>query len=298
LKHWPGLIAGIVALAALAVAAALIGSGGKAHPHRRLAAPASSALLPSRPPANRSELASEINRAQEIIDDPSSTSSQLASAGLFEQLATGALGAETVQFRRETLAVLSDRASASIRTDLAAAGALSGILTPERSLPHWQIVEPPAADTLLGYFREGQSRFGIPWQDLAAIELVETRFGRIRGASPAGAQGPMQFLPATWARYGSGDVLDPRDAILGAARYLAANGAPGDTTAALYHYNDSGNYVQAVQDYAAGMGADMRAYYGYYYWQVLYRWLRGTVLLPDGYPTVPPVPVTEIAARG
>jgi membrane-bound lytic murein transglycosylase B len=160
------------------------------------------------------------------------------------------------------------------------------------------ILQPPAPDTLLGYFREGQSRFGVPWQDLAAIELVETRFGRIRGVSLAGAQGPMQFLPATWARYGSGDIRGQRDAILGAARYLAANGAPGDIASALYRYNNSENYVQAVQDYAGAMRIDMRSYYGYYYWQVLYHWVRGTVLLPEGYPTVRPAPVAEIAAGG
>jgi membrane-bound lytic murein transglycosylase B len=291
-KHGPGLIAGVLALSALAVAAALIGSGGKGNAHRPVPSPA---LLPTRPPADPRELASEINRAQEIIDSRSSTSGQLASAGVFEQLSTQALGAQTIQLRRETLTMLSDRAAASMRADLAAAAALSGIVAPERILPHWQILRPPAPNTLLGYFRQGQSRFGVPWQDLAAIELVETRFGRIRGLSPAGAQGPMQFLPATWARYGSGDVRDQRDAVLGAARYLAANGAPGDMAGALYQYNNSGNYVQAVQDYATLMRADMRAYYGYYYWQVLYHWLRGTVTLPEGYPKVGPVPVSEVA---
>ena len=54
----------------------------------------------------------------------------------------------------------------------------------------------------------------------------------------------MQFMPATWAAYGlGGDIADPRDAILGAANYLHANGAPGDETRALYRYNPSSHYV-------------------------------------------------------
>ena len=67
----------------------------------------------------------------------------------------------------------------------------------------------------------------MPWTYLAAIHLVETRMGRIRGASTAGARGPMQFLPSTWALYGAGgDINDPRDAILAAARLLRHHGAP------------------------------------------------------------------------
>ena len=75
---------------------------------------------------------------------------------------------------------------------------------------------------------------GCPWRYLAAIHLVETGTGRIRGTSAAGAQGPMQFLPATWEAYGGGgDINDTRDAIHGAARYLAANRAPATWTRAV-----------------------------------------------------------------
>ena len=122
----------------------------------------------------------------------------------------------------------------------------------------------------------------MPWPYLAAIEFVETRFGRVYGLSPAGAEGPMQFLAATWARYGTGDVHNPRDAIFGAARYLVANGAPADMSRALYHYNASSDYVRAITDYAGRMRADPRAYYGYYWWQVIYaRRGRPVVLSVD-----------------
>ena len=59
---------------------------------------------------------------------------------------------------------------------------------------------------------------GVPWTVLAAINLVETRMGRIVVPGSAAAQGPMQFLPATWARYGGGgDVDNPHDATAAAA---------------------------------------------------------------------------------
>jgi membrane-bound lytic murein transglycosylase B len=93
------------------------------------------------------------------------------------------------------------------------------------------------------YYAEAQRRFGVPWFVLAAVHLVESRMGRIVGHSSADAQGPMQFLPSTWAHYGlGGDVWNNRDAILGAANYLAANGAADGTDAgldkALYRYNN------------------------------------------------------------
>ena len=61
----------------------------------------------------------------------------------------------------------------------------------------------------------------------------------------------MQFMPATWRSYGrGGDVHDPHDAILGAARFLAAAGARSDEAGALYRYNPSPLYVTAVSRYA------------------------------------------------
>lgn len=108
--------------------------------------------------------------------------------------------------------------------------------------------------------------------------------GRIRGTSVAGAQGPMQFLPSTWSRYGGGGDIDSnRDSILAAARMLAANGAPGDMAAALFRYNPSRHYVVAITAYASVMRAEERAYRGYYHWQVYYRMPDGDRLLPVGY---------------
>ena len=137
----------------------------------------------------------------------------------------------------------------------------------------------PAAE-LLAEYRAAEAATGVPWQYLAAVHFVETRMGRIRGNSVAGAQGPMQFIPSTWEIYGAGgDINDTHDAILAAARLLRANGAPSDMASALYAYNPSRRYVRAVTSYAEQMMADERAYLGYYHWQVYY----GGRLLPEGY---------------
>ena len=152
-------------------------------------------------------------------------------------------------------------------------------------LPHWRIITPPEPEQLLADYREAEARFHVSWTYLAAINLVETRMGRIRGLSPAGARGPMQFMPQTWARYGQGDVDNPRDAILAAGRYLKATGAPRNMNAALFSYNNSWNYVRAIKAYSSVMALDPRAYYGYYYWQVVVPTPSGDLWLPEGSST-------------
>lgn len=134
--------------------------------------------------------------------------------------------------------------------------------------------EPP--QVLLGWYRAAERRFGVDWQVLAAINLVETGFGRMRNASWAGAQGPMQFIPATWRAYGmGGNVRDPRDAIMGAANYLRASGAPHDWRGALYAYNNSRLYVDAILRYARQIRRSTRRYYAYWSWQIFVRTPRG-----------------------
>jgi soluble lytic murein transglycosylase-like protein len=130
---------------------------------------------------------------------------------------------------------------------------------------------PPAA-RLLGWYRAAERRFGVRWQLLAAVNFVESAFGKVRNTSTAGAQGPMQFLPATWRAYGlGGNVHDPHDAILGAANYLRANGAAHDARGALYHYNHSTLYVDAVLHYAHRITHVPDAFAEYYAWAVYVR---------------------------
>ena len=94
------------------------------------------------------------------------------------------------------------------------------------------------ASTLLSFYRLAQRRFGIRWELLAAVNFLESDFGRARTTARADAQGPMQFEPATWRRYGmGGNVDDPHDAILAAANLLTTDGGRGNERAALLHYN-------------------------------------------------------------
>ena len=131
------------------------------------------------------------------------------------------------------------------------------------------------ADVLRGHYRRAQRRFGVGAPLLAAVNFVESAFGRLRNRSVSGARGPMQFMPATWAAYGlGGDISNPRDAVLGAANYLHANGAPANETRALLRYNPSSDYVSAVSRYARRIRADWRAFYAYYAWVTHYRGKR------------------------
>jgi Transglycosylase SLT domain len=141
-----------------------------------------------------------------------------------------------------------------------------------RPLRSFRAGTPLPAGVLLRHYRAAQRRFGVGWHVLAAVNFVESGFGRIRTPSSAGALGPMQFMPPTWQAYGlGGNVFKARDAIMGAANYLRASGAPKDYWGALYHYNHSASYVEAVLRYAGLMKRDVRAFYAFYSWQVFVR---------------------------
>jgi murein DD-endopeptidase MepM/ murein hydrolase activator NlpD len=106
---------------------------------------------------------------------------------------------------------------------------------------------------LLPIYQAAGTAYGIPWQVLAAINEVETDYGRDLSVSSAGAEGWMQFLPASWAQYGVDangdgykDPYNPADAIFAAARYLRAAGGASDIKAAVYSYNHSQAYVSSV----------------------------------------------------
>jgi soluble lytic murein transglycosylase-like protein len=174
------------------------------------------------------------------------------------------LAAATVRLLPRTLAIVS-------RDLLAAQRKLYG-LTPPIEVRAIRVGAAAPAGTLLRYYREAERRFGVSWKVLAAINFVETKFGKLRSASAAGAQGPMQFIPATWRRYGlGGNVHDAHDAILGAANYLHASGAPQNLRKALHHYNPSSAYVDAVLRYARRIGADRTRFYALYSWQVFVK---------------------------
>jgi Transglycosylase SLT domain/Peptidase family M23 len=106
---------------------------------------------------------------------------------------------------------------------------------------------------LLPIYQAAGTAYGVPWPVLAAINEVETDYGRDLSVSSAGAEGWMQFLPSTWARYGVDatgagyeDPYNPADAIFAAARYLRAAGGSRHIRAAVYAYNHSQAYVDTV----------------------------------------------------
>jgi membrane-bound lytic murein transglycosylase B len=165
------------------------------------------------------------------------------------------------------------------------------------TLPAWRIVAPAPAEELLGYYHEAEAATGVAWNYLAAINLIETRLGSISGVSTAGAQGPMQFLPETFAQYGrGGNVNSPQDAIMAAGRFLSASGFANNRDRAVYAYNHANEYVRAVGDYAAVIGGDPAAFGGYYRWDVYYYTTARDVLLPIGYAETSRIPVADYLA--
>ena len=254
-----------------------------------------------RRPATPAEAAAMVAAAQRVVRAESPDTDVLAAAGHTAQLAV-----REIAGRRSWLPRVLDGLGAGnrawVRTNVAARREFRS-MHPSASadladeLPAWRIVAPASAGTLMRSYREAERRFGVDWEYLAAINMVETAFGRIRGTSVAGAQGPMQFIPTTWDIYGAGgDIDDPHDAILAAGRLLKANGFARDKGAALWRYNNSWAYVRGVTRHAEVMQRDPRQLRGYLAWQVYYLTEVGSVWLPEGYDHRRPVPVEAYVA--
>ncbi|MDP9274929.1 MAG: lytic transglycosylase domain-containing protein [Chloroflexota bacterium] len=228
-------------------------------------------------------LATELAMVEAAIRDPKVSGLELAWMGHLQQLDYSRLQ-DYPEWRDAVLGALPEKTRAAVTGSLEAGKQLRLLSGPvPKSLPDWKIVAPAPIDDLLGYYKEAEAQFGVPWYYLASIHLVETRMGRIRGLSSAGAQGPMQFIPSTWARYGTGDINSDHDSILAAARYLKAAGAPDNMPKALFAYNHAEAYVNALTLYAEVMKRDAAAYRGYHGWQVYYPTNDGPVLLAVGW---------------
>jgi len=125
--------------------------------------------------------------------------------------------------------------------------------------------EPLSA--LRAYYNEASRRYGVDPSYLASINFIESNFGRVKDTSSAGAQGPMQFLPSTWTQYGQGgNIHDPHDSILAAARYLVRNGAPYNMRNAIFQYNHDYDYVDSVESFARAYRTDPGWLDRMYYW--------------------------------
>ncbi|MBJ7339253.1 lytic transglycosylase domain-containing protein [Mycolicibacterium sp.] len=230
-------------------------------------------------------LADDLVADERALRDPASAESTLTAAARRQQAAYRAIGRHP-----EWDAVMRPRIPPSLLEvydrNVDARRQLTAMARAKDTLPAWHIEAPAPAPELLDYYHQAEAEFGVGWNYLAAINLIETQFGSIDGVSTAGAQGPMQFLASTFAAYGEGgDVHSARDSIMAAGRYLAANGFADDRDHAIYRYNNADEYVRAVNDYAAVFADDPAAFSGYHRWDVYYYTTFGDVLLPVGYTT-------------
>ena len=242
------------------------------------------------------QIGADLVADEQAIRDPATAEPALVDAARRQQVAYRAIGRHPEwdpiirPLIPQDLIVTYDR-NIDARRQLTA-------MSPVRdTLPAWRIIATAPAEELLAFYHDAEAATGVGWNYLAAINLVETRFGSIAGLSTAGAQGPMQFMPETWAQYGKGgDVNSPRDAIMGAGRFLAASGFAGSPDRAIYTYNHASEYVRAVKDYAAILAEDPGSFAGYYRWDVYYYTTAGDVLLPLGYSESQRIPVGDYLA--
>jgi hypothetical protein len=244
-----------------------------------------------------SQVVDQIVAAERAIADPRTRPAVLAAAGHLQQVAYRELGSRPGWDDRVRAALPRDLVRV-VRDNIASRRAFRSMHPQATSdlsdeLPAWRIVRPAPARTLRAAYDAAEDRFGVDWNYLAAINLVETGLGRIRGTSVAGAQGPMQFIPTTWDIYGRGNINSVRDSILAAGRFLADQGftEPGGRPEALYRYNNSSAYVRGVTLLAEVMERRPRAFHGYYHWQIYYLTTKGSILLPEGYRAERPIPV-------
>ncbi len=147
------------------------------------------------------------------------------------------------------------RRAARTRQAPASVPALLPGLLPGGTLPAAFFVtdEPVIPQFLIKLYKQAGREYKIPWPILAAINEIETDFGRNVAVSSAGATGWMQFMPATWRAYGVDadkngvkDPDNPHDAIFAAARYLKASGAKHNMRRAIFAYNHAGWYVDSI----------------------------------------------------
>lgn len=305
--------------ASLTLGVALAGCGhsgdGMALPprgtHMSPATPESAAEAPTQAPVTKmdepigaqpklasdpAQIGADLVADEQAIRDPATPEAALVAAARRQQVAYRAIGRNPAWD-----SIIRPLIPANLVTtydrNIDARRQLTSLSPVRDTLPAWRIIPTAPADELLSLYREAEAASGVGWNYLAAINLIETRFGSIAGVSTAGAQGPMQFMPETWAQYGNGgDVTSPRDSIMGAARYLAASGFASSPDRAIFAYNHANEYVRAVKDYAAIIADDPGSFPGYFRWEVYYYTTEGDVLLPVGYFQPQRIPVAAYLA--
>ena len=183
-------------------------------------------------------------------------------------------GSQRPARRIGALARLPPGLRAEVADEVVAGNELHAI-APKKKGPPLRLGPALPLKRLRSFYEEAQRRSAVPWRVLAAVNFVESDFGRLREPSASGAVGPMQFMPATWRSYGRGDVQQPHDAILAAARYLRAAGATTSIRTALWHYNPSWAYVDAVLRFADRIERDRYGLAALYARRILVRSSHG-----------------------
>jgi len=248
-------------------------------------------------PADPAPTAALLTRVEEALRSPATPEADLPALGHQQQVIYRVLAHQKHQ-ATQVRAALAERWRPVLDLHLAARRNFIAMHDPSRRpthLPAWRILPPERAENLLRYYREAAAATGIPWEVLAAVNLVESGMGRIDGVSVADARGPMQFLPSTWAEPGignGGDIRDPRTAIGAAARYLVRRGGLKDIRKGLWGYNNSEHYGRAVLAYAALLRNDPAAYRGLYHWEIHFASATGDLWLPVGYNQRKPLPAS------
>ena len=253
-----------------------------------------------RVPADHQQTAELLARVEAALRDPATPQADLPDLGHLQQVIYRVLSSDRTRSDAVVAALpprwirVAERHLAARREFLR----MSRGRGPDR-LPAWRIIPPEPAEQLLRYYKKAEASTGIAWEVLAAVNLVETGMGRIDGVSVANAQGPMQFLPTTWAEagIGEGDIRDPHDAIQAAARYLVRRGGLRDIRQGLWGYNNSDYYGRAVLLYASLMEEDPRAFIGLYHWEIHFNSSVGDLWLPVGYSQNQPIAVNTYLQR-
>lgn len=286
-------------------------SAGSASPTPAAPAAAEALILPSRPglptapdgrhyplvPADATAAATLLARVEEALRSPSTAEADLPALGHQQQVIYRVLAHQHARAAM-VRAALPTRWQPVFDLHIKARRSFIAMHDPARrptQVPAWRIQAPESPANLLRYYREAAAATGIPWEVLAAVNLVESGMGRIDGVSVSDAHGPMQFLPSTWAEPGignGGNIRDPRTAINAAARYLVRRGGLRDIRKGLWGYNNSDNYGTAVLAYAALLRSDPAVYRGLYHWEIHFASAAGDLWLPVGYLQATPLKAT------
>lgn len=219
--------------------------------------------------ATADDAAQQARAVQSVADGQSAAAdaSVVTAAQITERAA--AVSALLAQ-AQQTLDALSSRAKALTEAENAAkalaAARTAAAAAQSAAIGQVRAQVPPAEYARL-YRAAAITCPGMDWTLLAAVGQVESGNGRNVGPSSAGALGPMQFMPGTFAIYGVDgdgdgrrDPFSPADAIYSAARYLCSGGAgsPSGVSAALFQYNRAQWYVDLV----LGVQAQIQAQQG------------------------------------